>query len=93
MQDVVCQAYHDGFRISWEGHGFVDNEGISYHVQVATGNEEYATIYRGGETKFTWKTDLKADTTYKFRVQVRTTEGVGRWTCPVEVTKAPPREP
>ena len=87
---MVCQAYHNGFRISWEGHGFVDNEGISYHVQVAMDNEEYATIYRGGETKFTWKTELKYVTVYKFRVQVRTTEGVGCWSTPVEVVKAHP---
>eukprot|EP00731_Ephydatia_muelleri_P037257 Em0429g7a len=90
VQNVVCQAYHDGFRISWEGHGFVDNEGISYHVQVAMDNEEYATIYRGGETKFTWKTELKFVTVYKFRVQVRTTEGVGCWSSPIESMKAPP---
>ena len=88
----MCQAYHDGFRISWEGHGFVDNEGISYHVQVAPGGDEYTTIYRGGDTKFTWKTELKGDTTYKFRVQVRTTEGVGHWSAPMEAVRAPPGE-
>ena len=84
------QPYHDGMRISWEGHNFADNQGISYHLQMALGNGEYQNIYRGGNTKFTYKADLEHGVMYKFRVQVRTTEGIGNWSKPMEAMKAAP---
>ena len=77
-------------RISWDPHQYADNQGISYHLQKASGSDDYVNIYRGGNTKFTWKVQLEHGVVYKFRVQVRTTEGVGNWSEPVETTKAAP---
>lgn len=90
VSNLYLQPYHDGIRISWESHNFADNQGISYHLQVAAGGEDYVNIYRGGNTKFTWKTDLDHGVRYQFRVQVRTTEGVGNWSEPQETMKAAP---
>lgn len=96
IQHLRAQPYHDGIRVSWENHDLADNHAISYHLQmaevgaVAEGEEEYVMLYRGGNTKYTWKTALKDGATYRFRVQVRTTEGVGQWSDCVEVSKAPP---
>ena len=92
VQNVYCDAYHDGFRVFWDGHNFTDNEGISYHLQVSTKNSDYVFLHRGGNTKYTWKTQLDKDTLYKFRVQVRTTEGIGLWSEPVTAYKAEPGE-
>lgn len=93
IQNLYCDAYHDGIRIFWDGHILADNEGISYHLQVMAGDSDYIMLYRGGETKYTWKTELEKGVVYKFRVQVRTTEGIGMWSEPVTAFKAEPGEP
>lgn len=51
---------------------------------------DYVMLYRGGNTKFTWKTELQKCVPYKFRVQVRTTEGIGNWSTPVTAFRAEP---
>ncbi len=90
VKRVYVQPYHDGIRVSWDPHHYADNQGISYHLQVSPGNSEYVNIYRGGNTKFTWKTELESGVGYGFRVQVRTTEGVGNWSEPVEACQGAP---
>jgi len=90
VHQLHLQPYHDGVRVSWEGHDLADNQGISYHLQVASGDDDYTNIYRGGDTKFTWKAELEHELPYRFRVQVRTTEGVGNWSEPQETMKAAP---
>ena len=60
-------------------------------MQVLKPDEsDYNILYRGGNTKFTWKTELERSAEYKFRVQVRTTEGVGNWSDPVTAYRAEP---
>lgn len=90
---MYLQPYHDGIRITWEGHNFADNMGITYHLQMGEGEEDYRPLYRGGNTKFTWRPEeLKYGVPYRFRVQVRTTDGVGEWSKPKETRKAAPGE-
>ena len=50
----------------------------------------YMILYRGGNNKFTWRKELAKYGPYQFRVQVRTTEGVGNWSNPVTAFKAEP---
>ena len=50
----------------------------------------YVMLYRGGNTKYTWKTGLEDRVSYRFRVQVRTTEGVGQWSNSVQVVRKAP---
>ena len=60
-------------------------------MQVLKPDEsDYTILYRGGNTKFTWKTELERSAEYKFRVQVRTTEGVGNWSDPITAYRAEP---
>lgn len=67
ITNLQAQAYHDGIRVSWLGHDFADNTGITYHLQMATSKGgEYCMIYRGSSTKYTWKTDLEYNTRYKY---------------------------
>ena len=54
------------------------------------GENHYVMLYRGGNTKFTWKKELQQYVPYQFRVQVRTTEGVGNWSSPVTAFRAEP---
>lgn len=45
---VVCEPFHDGVRIYWQGHNYVDSIGITYALQMSRGdNEEFVNIYRG----------------------------------------------
>ena len=90
MEGVFLQPYHDGIRVTWDGHNYADNVGISYHLQMSTNGIDYVNLYRGGNTKFTWKSELEPGVQYKFRVQVRTTEGVGNWSTPVETSRVAP---
>ena len=62
---IYVKAFHDGFRISWEEQNFVDNPAISYHLQMAKGDESYTIMYRGSANKYTWKSDLERDVPYK----------------------------
>ena len=70
IEQVALEAYHDGIRISWAPHNFVDNQGISYHLQMATSHadSEFTYMYRGGNTKFTWKPaqQLEEDLSYRW---------------------------
>ena len=60
-------------------------------MQVLKPDEsEYTILYHRGNTKFTWKTELERSAEYKFRVQVRTTEGVGNWSDPITAYRAEP---
>ena len=56
----------------------------------AEDGNDYVMMYRGGNTKYTWKTQLKMSVPYKFRVQVRTIEGIGNWSSPVTAFRAEP---
>lgn len=47
VQHLYSDSYHNGFRVYWQGHNYVDNQGISYAVQVAKGDDEFITQYRG----------------------------------------------
>ena len=51
---------------------------------------DYSILYRGGNTKFTWKKALQKYVPYKFRVQVRTTEGIGNWSDPITAHRPEP---
>ena len=42
------------------------------------------------EEMFTWKRELQRYIPYHFRVQVRTTEGIGDWSSPVTAHRAEP---
>ena len=45
---VVCEPFHDGVRIYWQGHNYVDSIGITYALQMSRGDdEEFVNIYRG----------------------------------------------
>ena len=66
---------------------------ILIQVLVGEGQEDgndYVMLYRGGNTKYTWKTELKQFVPYNFRVQVRTTDGVGHWSSPIRAYRAEP---
>lgn len=90
---VVCEPFHDGVRIYWQGHNYVDSIGITYALQMSRGdNEEFVNIYRGGDTKYTWKCDSEKEEFLKhnFRVRVQTCEGVGNWCTPVSCIRSHP---
>lgn len=46
---VVCEPFHDGVRIYWHGHNYVDSIGITYALQMSRegSDDEYVNIYRG----------------------------------------------
>ncbi len=62
---INVQAFHNGFRISWDKQNFADNHAITYHLQSAVGDADYTNQCRGSSTKHTWKTDLEDDVIYK----------------------------
>lgn len=58
IKQLYVKAYHDGFHISWDGHNFADNEGTTYFLQKAIGNDEkFTNLIRGGATKFNYRDD------------------------------------
>ena len=65
VDNLRVDAYHDGIRISWDSYDFADNQGMSYHLQVAAGSGDFKLIFRGSATKFTWKEDLEYNVPYK----------------------------
>lgn len=72
-----------------------DNHLLMLFIQGLVGEyqpeeNEYMILYRGGNNKFTWRKELQKYVPYQFRVQVRTTEGVGNWSNPVTAFKAEP---
>ena len=46
---IYCEPFHDGVRIYWQGHNYVDSIGITYALQMASGEEDqrFVNIYRG----------------------------------------------
>ncbi len=61
----MVDAFYDGFRISWEQQNYADNQAISYHLQMAKGEEGFVNVYRGSTSKFTLKMELGGDVQYK----------------------------
>ena len=49
---ICVNAFHDGFQISWEELKFADNPVLSYHLQMAKGEQDYTYIYRGSASKY-----------------------------------------
>ena len=47
VQHLFSEPYHNGVRVHWQGHNYVDSQGISYAVQVARDDQEFITVYRG----------------------------------------------
>ena len=67
ITNLCAQPYHDGIRISWLGHDFTDNPGITYHLQMTTSKSgDYVMLYRGSSTKYTWKADLDYSVRYMY---------------------------
>jgi len=63
---ITVEAFYDGFRISWTQQNFVDNQAISYHLQMAKGADDYVNIYRGSTSKFTLKRELEGGILYRW---------------------------
>lgn len=72
---ITVEAFYDGFRISWVQQNFVDNLAISYHLQMAKGDEDFVNIYRGSTSKFTLKMELEGDTVYRWVVECWVIDG------------------
>ena len=62
---IRVESFYDGFRVSWDEQNFADNTAISYHLQQSKGNSDYINIYRGSASKYTWKSELQGDVTYR----------------------------
>lgn len=44
---LCCEPFHDGIRLYWQGHNYVDSIGMTYALQMSHNNEDFVNIYRG----------------------------------------------
>lgn len=44
---LCCEPFHDGIRLFWQGHNYVDSIGMTYALQMSHNNQDFVNIYRG----------------------------------------------
>lgn len=67
IKQVYVKSYHDGFAIQWDGHNFTDNQGTTYYLQKATGEDAaFTKLSRGNLTKFNYREKLEDGMTYRY---------------------------
>ncbi len=48
IENLLCDSFHDGFRLYWQDQNIVDSEGCTYVLQAAIApSNDYSLIYRG----------------------------------------------